>query len=195
VNEPQNTQLHQATVQVHNTKVILTGSRPIASPQKHSDKMTVLKEHSFTCTWHWEVIVIDNLSMLVDDILLGKGYVVSNGSFQAGCSAAAWIIEGHDNCNRLSGMCLSPSNAEGHSLFRNELASIYAMLFTLKMLIPPTSKQSPLRLACNGKLVLAWLKWLWLTDLQEPHADLLSDTQALIKQSEVQVELFHVKGH
>jgi len=51
------------------------------------------------------------------------------------------------------------------------------------------------RLACDSKLVLARLKWPYMTDPQEPHADLLSATQTLIQNSEVRVELYHIKGH
>jgi len=47
-----------------------------------------------------------------------------------------------------------------------------------------TAKPS-FRLTCDGKSILAWLKWLYMTDLQEPHADFLSATQTLIQHSAV----------
>jgi len=52
--EVEQQRLHQATIQVHNTtKVILTGSRPIAQLNKQKDHLTWLLEHRFSCTWHW----------------------------------------------------------------------------------------------------------------------------------------------
>jgi len=69
---------------------------------------------------------------------------MSNSSFQAGRGSAAWIIEGQDNSNRLIGTCLSLGNNHGHSLFRSELARIYAMLFTLKLLLLNRKKANAL---------------------------------------------------
>jgi len=55
----------------------------------------------------------------LEDILAGEGYVMSDGSFQAGRGAAAWIIKGQDSNNRLIGTCLSPSDDDGHSSFQS----------------------------------------------------------------------------
>jgi len=55
------------------------------------------------------------------------------------------------------------------------MAGIYAMLFTLKLLLPNKEVRPSLRLACDGKSVLSRLKWLCMTDPQEPHGDLLSN--------------------
>ncbi len=92
-------------------------------------------------------------------------------------------------------MGLSPSDDNRHSSFHSKLAMIYVILFTLQMLLPKTPQRPSFWLACNGKSVLSRLKWIRLTDPQEPHADLMSTTQMLIMLSAIQVELVHVKGH
>jgi len=158
----------------------------------------MLIQHPFVQTWHWEILVIGNLTQLLQDLQLGKGYAVSDGSFQAGKGAAAWIIEGMNNTNCIISTGLSPSNEEGHSSFCSELAGIYAILFTLQILLPKMHSQTqrpPIRIACNGKSVLSRLKWIRMTDPQEPHAGLISATRTLIAISMVQVDLAHVKGH
>jgi len=185
-------------VQVQAQKIILTGSAPIAPTPSTESALTKLLQHPFAHIWQWETLVVGNLLQLISDLQSGKGYAVSNGSFQAGKGAATWIIEGTDNTNRIIGRGLSPSDDEGHSSFRSKLAGIFAIMFTLQILLPATPTQSTrpsLRLACDGKSVLSRLKRIRMTDPQEPHADLISATRTLIKISAVQVELVHVKGH
>jgi len=87
--------LHQAMVKIQGEKVILTGSSPINQIIATTDPMTALQTQPFYQMWNWEVIVVGNLSNLAADILAGEGYVVSNGSFQLGKGAAAWIVKGH----------------------------------------------------------------------------------------------------
>jgi len=171
--------LQQATVQIQDHKIILTGSAPIEPTPRIENAITMLRQHTFAQTWCWEILVIGNLTQLLQDLQLGKGYAVSDGSFQTGKGAAAWIIEGRNNTNRIIGTGICPSDEEGHSSFRSKLAGIYAILFTLQILIPKThtrAQRPPIRIACDGKSVLSRLKWVELTDPQEPHADLISAT-------------------
>jgi len=99
VHEPSLQQLHQATVQVQVFKVILTGSSPIAQKPIQKDHMTKLHKHPFAQTWYWEVMVVGNLTQLVDNIVTGGDFAVSNGLYQAGSNAAAWKIKGYDSQN------------------------------------------------------------------------------------------------
>jgi len=108
---------HHATVQEHETKIILTGTGPILPKSKPSKCMAQLQQHQFYHEWQWEITITGNLPNVVESLLEGDGYAVSNGSFQMGRGAAAWIIEGRDNTNQLIRTCLSPSNEEGHSSF------------------------------------------------------------------------------
>jgi len=198
VREKPQARLHRATVQAQAQKIILTGSAPIAPTPCTESALTRLLKHPFAQIWQWETLVVGNLQQLINDLQSGKGYAVSDGSFQAGKGAAAWIIEGKDNTNRIIGRGLSPSDDEGHSSFRSKLAGIFAIMFTLQIILPATPTQptrSSLRLACDRKSVLSRLKWIRTTDPQEPHADLISATRTLIKISAVQAELVHVKGH
>jgi len=88
----------------------------------------VLQQHQFCHEWHWELTIVSNLQKLEEDIRAGYGYAISDGSFQEGKGAAAWIIEGHTNDNQIIGKCFSLSADNGHSSFRSELAGLYATL-------------------------------------------------------------------
>ncbi len=171
------------------------GSTPIAQTPTPANMLTTLMQHPLACTWQWEIIIVGNLLQLITDIQSGNGYAVSNGSFQTGKGTAAWIIEGHNGKNHIVGMGLSPSNDKGHSSFCSNFAGIYGILFTLQMILTKMPRRASLRVACDGKLVLSRLRWLCMTDLQEPHVDLMSATRKLLQISAIQVELAHIKGH
>jgi len=119
------------------------GSAPIAPTPSTENAITTLIQHPFVQTWHWETLVVGNLPQFIHDLQSGKGYAVSDGSFQARKGAVAWIIEGMDNTNCIIGTGLSPSDEEGHSSFHSELAGIYAILFTLQIILPKTQMQTP----------------------------------------------------
>jgi len=121
--------------------------------------------------------------------------VVSDSSFQAGRGAAAWIIKGRSNNNRIIGTCLSPSSEDGHSSFQSKLAGLYATLFTISHAYLPHTAKPMFRLACDGKSVIQRLQKLHITDPSKPHADLLSAARYLMTYCGVMVELQHVKGH
>jgi len=151
--------------------------------------------HNFSATHHRLTMIVGNLQELMDNIWAGNGFSLSNGLFQVGRGAAAWIIEGKTNENCLIGTCLSPGDDNGHSSFQNKLAGIYVILFTLSMLLLTTTEITPFRLACDGKLVLMQLRWYHITDPNKPHADLLLATRHLMKHCGAQVDLHHIKGH
>jgi len=186
--------LHWATVQEHETKIILTGHGKIDQTRQTQEGLRFLQQHPFAHEWHWELVIVGNLWELEEDLYARTGYVVSNGSFQTGRGAAAWIIEGRDHTNRIIGQCSSPSNADKHSSFRSKLVGIFVTLFTLSAIIKRQTEHPKLRLACNGKLVLQRLRWTNPTDPTELHTNLLLATRYLIHNCGVKVELIHVKG-
>jgi len=81
--EPPLRSLHCATIQVHDTKVVCMGSGAIAQLLEPTDCMATFQQHFFSQNWQWEVIVVGSLQELVEGIMAGKGYSMSNGSFQA----------------------------------------------------------------------------------------------------------------
>jgi len=183
--------VHRAMVHIQGKNVILTNSSPIDQITNTHDPMTNLQTQPFYRMWNWELIVVGNLQRLEADILAGKGFAVSDGSFQLGKGAAAWIIEGRNNQNQIIGTCISPSNNRGHSSFQSKLASIQAIMLTLTPLF--VTKHQIHIVACDGKSILSWLNWLRITDPQEPHVDLLSATCLMICNSRIPVKLHHVK--
>jgi len=187
--------LHRATVQVHETKITLTGHGKIDMPCKPQDGLMGLQQHPFVQEWAWELVVVGSLWELKADIQAGEGYVVSDGSFQTGKGAAAWIIEGQNQTNWIIGKCNSPSDEDGHSSFCSKLAGIFATLLTLSTILNNLQEQQKFQLACDGKSVLQCLHRANPTDPNELHTDLLSATCHVLHNCGVQVDLNHVKGH
>jgi len=62
------TQLHQATVQEQELKIILTGSGIIKAPGQCLEGIPALQQHQFCCKWHWELTIVSNLQNLKEDI-------------------------------------------------------------------------------------------------------------------------------
>jgi len=187
--------LYRATVQEHDTKLTLTGYGNIDIMASKPKGIAALAQHPFRREWKWELTLIGNLQLVLEDIQNGYGYAVSNGSFQTGRGAVAWIIEGQTNHNRIVGKCFSPSSDNGHSSFQSELAGIYATLFTISVFQQPIMEPVKFCLACDGKSVLQQLMKNQITDPAEAHADLLSAMRQLVHCSNLSVKLHHVKGH
>jgi len=141
-------------MQEHDTKMTLTGYGNIDIMASKPEGLAALIQHQFGWEWKWELTIIGNLQLLLEDICNGYGYAVSNGLFQTGQGAAAWIIEGQTNHNRILGKCFSPSSDDGHSSFQSELAGIYTALFTISMLQQLTIEPEKFCLACDRKSVL-----------------------------------------
>ncbi len=175
--------------------ITLTGSGPIEVERSKPEGIAAIAQHQYGREWKWELTVTGNLQLLIEDICDGNRYAVSDGSFRDGRGAAAWIIEGRTNQNRIVGKCFSPSSNDGHSSFRSELAGVYATLFTISMIIQQNTDPTFLQLACDGKSVLQRLVKPHMTDPAEAHADLLSATRHLMHKSNLSITLQHVKGH
>jgi len=109
--------LQKVTVQLHDMKIILTGSSTIENRASNPEGFDSILQHHFGREWLWELTVIGDLHKLVEDIKRGHGFAVSDGSFQSGKGAAAWIIKGHNGNNQLIGTVLSPSDEDSHSSF------------------------------------------------------------------------------
>jgi len=195
INSTPTAMLRRATVHILPTKVILTGSGWIKPATNLRTGLQRLQELQFVQDWSWELTIVGNLHDLLDDVRSGNGFSVSDGSFEAGKGAAAWIIEGKTSENRLIGKCLCPGADESHSSFRSELARIYAILLTVNTLIQEKSTTTKFQLACDGKSVLQRLRRTTVTDPNEAHADLLSAARHLMKQWGYMIDLQHVKGH
>jgi len=126
--------LCRATVQEHDTKLTLTGYGNIDIVVSKPEGIAALAQHQYRREWKWELTIVGNLQLLLEDVRNGYGYAVSDGSFQAGRGAAAWIIEGRMNHNRIVRTCFSPSSDNRHSSFQSKLAGVYTTLFTISML-------------------------------------------------------------
>jgi len=186
--------LHPTTVHVQDTKVVLMGSSHITY-QFHPRQVSLLYKSPF---YPQLALGINNCrrSIWISWAHLHRRWVCSQWwviPSRERCSCLD--IEGHTNQNRLIGKCVSPSDADKHSSFWSKLASIYATVFTMYMLLPPTTEKPMVRMVCDGKLVLMRLWQTHIMDPAKPHDNLISAARYLIQHSRVKVNLFHVKGH
>jgi len=133
--------MRNSTINV--TKVIMTGSGQIDPPKTITKGISALQHHAFVHKWSWELTIIGSLQNLLDNIRTGNGFAVSDGSFQVGKGAAAWIIEGKTNKHQLIRKCFSPSDKDGHSSFRSKLAGIHMILFTMSTLLLTKGETTP----------------------------------------------------
>jgi len=150
----------------------------------------------FVSDWEVQYHIVGNWAELSSNILTGRGYAISDGSFKTHQGSAAWIIEGASPTNRVIGEGFTPGHEDDHSSFRSELAGIYTcLLFLYHCLCHPTTTKPAFYLACDGKLVLHQLWNGGRTSPSELHYDLLSGTRHLLSNGGFQVTLAHVKGH
>jgi len=125
---------------------------------------------------------------------LKKDLKESHGSYQDKSGATAWIIEGKTSQNCIIGTMITPGGPNAQSSFCSELAGLYGIWSTLKVLnILPIPGMS-CRIVCNGKSVLDQLKSKHPVLPFKPHADLLQVVQTLATNSAFTIKWHHVPG-
>jgi len=139
-------------VSLNGLQIILMSFAPILSPtNKHSSGITTLFQQPFVQHWNLQIHITAKLSQLWQELAEGKGFVVSNGSFQDFVEAVAWIIKGATSTNCIQGSYLTPGAPEDHSAFRSKLMALFGILFTLSYFIPESSQEVSIMMACYGK--------------------------------------------
>jgi len=79
--------------------------------------LDALLTSSFVQDWNLMIMMFGCLTELRNNLLTGRGYVVSNGLYQDQVGTAAWIIEGKDHTNRIIGVIHTLGAATNHSAF------------------------------------------------------------------------------
>ena len=110
-------QLCRATVQECNTKLTLTGSGNIDTMLSKPKGIAALAQHQYGQEWKWELTIVGNLHSLLEDILNGQGYAVSDRSFQDSNRLAAWTIEGRNQEHCILGSRRTPGEPEDQSAY------------------------------------------------------------------------------
>ncbi len=188
--------LRRASVLATPGNLTLTGHGPIRPPSPMQPGPQSFSSLRFVSDWAVNYHIIGSWKDLFNDILTGRGYAISDGSFKQNQGSAAWIIEGSGSTNRVLGECFTPGTDDDHSSFRSELAGIYTCLLFLHLCFPHNNTEKPeFYLACDGKSVLHRLWNKRKTSAAEPHYDLLSGTRHLLLDCGFKVILAHVKGH
>jgi hypothetical protein len=116
------------------------------------------------------------INTLLNDVLTGKGLVVSDGSYKEGHAAGGWIISSVD-CfpqHRIEGSIISPGQSEDQDSHRTESSAMLGALMTIDDLLPATTTPLNLSIACDYQSVLNYNSHL----IRYP--ELHADTQTLI---------------
>jgi len=87
--------LHKATVVQTGDWVKLTGYGMIKQPcVDHANAIDCFSRLQFTMDWEFKVHPLGSWSTLLQELLEGQGFVVSDGSYHHSSGAAALILEG-----------------------------------------------------------------------------------------------------
>jgi len=185
--------LEKATVMAVGGNWKSMGSVAILSEcYSNPDSFQMFQQSSFARDWQVEVTVTSSLCHLAEELTMGQGLRVSNGSFIT--VKGSWLLEGSMSNQRIAGACLVPGIADNHSSFCSKLTGIFVALLTLQSQKLPL-ELTPILFACDGRSVLDHLTNLHVINPQEWHADLLMVVRGLLKLLPVQVHFFHVGGH
>jgi len=152
-------------------------------------------QQPFTQNWNLQIHVTGKLSQLRWELVEGKGFVVSNGSFWYSAGAVAWIIKGATGTNCIQGSCLTPSAPEDYSAFRSKLTGLFGILFNLSCLVLEPSQEVPFMMVCDGKSVLQWVQSTNYLSPSKPNYDLILAVWNLVVQLPFLIHWQHVKCH
>jgi len=125
---PDLSNLRQASILVSASHITLTGHGLIKSPPTTIPGIHYFASLQFAIDWEVNFHIIGNWEELTQEVIQGRGYAVSDGSFKTHQEAVAWIIEGSCSSNWIIGECFAPGTDDNHSSFHSELAGIYTCL-------------------------------------------------------------------
>jgi len=141
---------------------------------------------------------LERETQILAAITQGRCVVVSDGSFQAGFSTAAYTIAGNDDLTlRMDGVCVVPGRDQ--SAFRAELGGIYAGMQLLFAIVDRANLafHSVVTVACDGRSALDRLRFA-TAEAKGSHFDLVSaivSCKMKLASKGVEVQYEHVRGH
>jgi len=110
-------ELHKATTVTHGQKILLTGLDICKQVDHNWDFCQTMLTMDFSIQWGSTLQLVGAQRTLQDALLLGMGYVVSDGSYKDEMGAVAWIIEGLTLDVCLIGQWHMPGHGDDHSSF------------------------------------------------------------------------------
>jgi hypothetical protein len=133
--------------------LIDTGTLMSNSPSPLYDSFeSYILSNTHVNTWCFQWLDVPNdYGPLLQDIIKGDVWVVSNGSFQPSTQSgtAAWILEGRSSKLQITGKFISPGQAAEQSAYRSELAGLLAALTVINSLATFHNISSALSIHCN----------------------------------------------
>jgi len=185
-------------LECHQHILVQSGSTiwPQALDQECNENEQTTQLCQFRVRWQFEEDVMGDLSAIVSAIGDGTAIAMSDGSFKEGRGAVAWTIEGAEATNKVTWACLVPGIEEDHSAFQSKLMGLLGIMLTMYGLQEQSEiKTGCLRVCCNRKSALEWVKLDLPVGATEPHADLITVIHNLRKQIIWKLNFQHVRGH
>jgi len=130
--------LHRTMVYKHGLSIMLTGHGPIKAHPTNCDGNN---NRTFETQWEYKYMIEGMVEQLRLAFINGKAIAVSDGSFQWGNGAAAWIIEGSTARNQIIGTGRTPGQATDQSTYQSELFGLWGILFALTRFITTAMPQ------------------------------------------------------
>lgn len=125
---PQDAEPTDAITSSHYIRVF--GSAPCRSAFAPTTFLAYLHTRDEHCQWALHELDLANLPLLLSRARSGiEILAISDGSFKAERSTAAWILqEPGSPGTQVSGCCLIPGSPESHDAYRGELGGLYGIL-------------------------------------------------------------------
>jgi hypothetical protein len=143
------------------------------------------------------VTTTDDGDTVAKAIRAGVAVAVSDGSFKDAFGTAAWVIQGETTEGEVLGRCSVPGPAEWQSAYRSELCGILGSVYCITNLVAKKGiTTGKVRIGCDGLSAIQQVQNFRVTQSAlRKHYDLISAIKTLIRNTPVDIEFFHVKGH
>mgnify|MGYP003460263465 FL=1 len=192
--------LQPATVHRQGAYQRLTGSARIlveledATEEEWSDALRQPTEFLWLTEFVSETDDGDRVAQAIRD---GKAIAVSDGSFKLAIGTASWVLQGEDHADEVKGRCRVPGPEDWQSAYRSELCGLLGSIYFATTLAKHKGiTTGKIRVGCDGLSAIQQLREYKVTQTpMRKHFDLISAIRRLMRDSPIEIELFHIKGH
>jgi hypothetical protein len=192
--------LEPATVQNMRSYRRITGSARIDLQPEDETHDEWLDELQNPAEFSWLTSLVttnDDGEWIAQAIRDGVAVAISDGSFKDEFGTASWTLQGEDDYNAIKGRCSVPGPAEWQGAYRSELCGLLGIIYCAITLAKKKGiTTGKLRVGCDGLSALRQVMAYGITHTPlQRHFDMISAIRRLIRDSPIDIELFHVEGH
>jgi hypothetical protein len=192
--------LQPATVHRHGRYQRLTGSSRIlleledAMEEEWRDALQMPTEFLWLTEFVSETDDGDCVAQAIHD---GNAVAVSDGSFKLATGTASWVLQGVDRDREIKGRCRVPGPEDWQSAYHSELCGLLGSVYFATTLVKHKGiTKGKIRVGCDGLSAIQQIRKYKITQTPlRKHFDLISSIRRLMRDSPIEIELFHIKGH